>query len=320
MQTIRLRNSFWSIFWAFLILCPSLLVAEGFIAGTLVSTLTGFRAIETLHPEDVVITRTLLGRKTTTKITKVTRIQTKKFVELIVEGQRYFVDNNQKFYLENKYQATEAHSLCSNDTLIGIHGQKARIEEIYFWNKETPIEVYALSLARYHNFCVGTSELITHNMSDYSLIAQQSALAFATSGGLVLSSPVVIAIGSASLFALGIRLLAEYIQAKNKNKSSSESSKNSNKKNGSYQFPKDPKKDDDNDKDKAAELAKRMGFKKTNYRSHGQTVFQKGNKFITRDADSHNGGFWKMADSVENLARKQTRLGTYDKFLNRIGD
>jgi putative RNase toxin 21 of polymorphic toxin system len=83
--------------------------------------------------------------------------------------------------------------------------------------------------------------------------------------------------------------------------------------------PQDPNKDN-RDKDDSIALAKALGFKKTNYYSHGQTVFQKGKKFITRDIDSHNGGFWKMADSVANLARKQTRLGTYDKFLNRIGD
>lgn len=49
-------------------------------------------------------------------------------------------------------------------------------------------------------------------------------------------------------------------------------------------------------------------------------MFQKKNRFITVDVDSHNGGFWKMADSVENLSSKKTRMGTYDQFLNRIGD
>ena len=35
---------------------------------------------------------------------------------------------------------------------------------------------------------------------------------------------------------------------------------------------------------------------------------------------SHNGGVWKMADSVKNLGKKETRMGTYDADLNRIGD
>jgi hypothetical protein len=71
---------------------------------------------------------------------------------------------------------------------------------------------------------------------------------------------------------------------------------------------------------KAQLVAERLGFKRTNYYSHGQPVFQKGNVYITVDVDRHLGGFWKMADSVENLGSKRTRLGTYDEFLNRIGD
>ncbi len=70
----------------------------------------------------------------------------------------------------------------------------------------------------------------------------------------------------------------------------------------------------------ATEMAEKLGFKKTNYFSHGQPIFKKGSKYITIDMDQHNGGVWKMADSVENLSRKSTRLGTYDEFLNRIGD
>ena len=70
----------------------------------------------------------------------------------------------------------------------------------------------------------------------------------------------------------------------------------------------------------ALEVAQQLGFKKTNFYSHGKSIFQKGNQFITIDGDSHNGGFWKMANSVENLSSKKTRLGTYDKNLNRIGD
>ena len=51
-----------------------------------------------------------------------------------------------------------------------------------------------------------------------------------------------------------------------------------------------------------------------------QTVFKKGNTYITAHLYESNGGFWKMANSIKNLASKKTRLGTYDKFLNKIGD
>ncbi len=36
--------------------------------------------------------------------------------------------------------------------------------------------------------------------------------------------------------------------------------------------------------------------------------------------DGHNGGAWKGATSIKNLGSKDTRSGTYDVFLTRIGD
>ena len=74
-------------------------------------------------------------------------------------------------------------------------------------------------------------------------------------------------------------------------------------------------------KGKAAdEAARKLGYTKIGERSHGQPVYKKGNKYITPDVDAHNGGVWKMADSVKNLGQKSTRMGTYDANLKRIGD
>ncbi len=70
----------------------------------------------------------------------------------------------------------------------------------------------------------------------------------------------------------------------------------------------------------ALEAAKKLGFDATGQYSHGQPIFKKGNRYITPDADSHNGGVWKMADSIKNLKSKKTRMGTYDANLDRIGD
>lgn len=47
---------------------------------------------------------------------------------------------------------------------------------------------------------------------------------------------------------------------------------------------------------------------------------KKGKTYITPDLDSHSGGVWKAAGSVEDLGGKSTRWGTYDADLNRIGD
>lgn len=74
----------------------------------------------------------------------------------------------------------------------------------------------------------------------------------------------------------------------------------------------------------AKAAAEDLGYVATNYTSHGQKVFKlnkgKGPKYISIDKDGHNGGVWKGASSVKNLGSKNTRSGTYDAELNRIGD
>lgn len=42
--------------------------------------------------------------------------------------------------------------------------------------------------------------------------------------------------------------------------------------------------------------------------------------YIARDVDSHSGGVWKAASSVNNLLRRETRTGTFSRWLDiRIG-
>ena len=71
----------------------------------------------------------------------------------------------------------------------------------------------------------------------------------------------------------------------------------------------------------AKKAAESLGFKKVNETVHGgQAVFKRGNDFITRDLDGHNGGAWKMASSVKALGSRESRSGTFDINLNRIGN
>ena len=79
---------------------------------------------------------------------------------------------------------------------------------------------------------------------------------------------------------------------------------------------------------KEAEVqANKLGYKKVKkVTSHGRAVFKNPKakqslKYITSDYTSHNGGYWKAADTIENLFDKATRSGTYDiNLTRRIGD
>ncbi|WP_076104759.1 toxin C-terminal domain-containing protein [Paenibacillus odorifer] len=67
-------------------------------------------------------------------------------------------------------------------------------------------------------------------------------------------------------------------------------------------------------------LAEYLGFTKTKLKIKDKPVYKNGKLYIVQDLDSHIGGIWKMATKPEYLASKDTRLGTYDALLNRIGD
>ena len=70
----------------------------------------------------------------------------------------------------------------------------------------------------------------------------------------------------------------------------------------------------------ATAAAKSLGFTKINETVHdGQAVYRRGKLYISRDLDGHNGGAWKMANSVKSLSSKSTRIGTFDSSLNQVG-
>ena len=71
---------------------------------------------------------------------------------------------------------------------------------------------------------------------------------------------------------------------------------------------------------KYSDEARKLGFTQIGQYSHGKPIFKKGNRYITPDIDGHIGGRWKMTDSIKGLAKKSTRMGTYDENLKRIGD
>jgi RHS repeat-associated protein len=68
----------------------------------------------------------------------------------------------------------------------------------------------------------------------------------------------------------------------------------------------------------AKEAAAALGFtqvKDPPFNSHGQLVFQQGNKYISPDVDVHSGGTWKIFD------KHGDRMGTFNGDLSvRIGD
>ncbi|WP_410472374.1 polymorphic toxin-type HINT domain-containing protein [Faucicola mancuniensis] len=78
----------------------------------------------------------------------------------------------------------------------------------------------------------------------------------------------------------------------------------------------------------AFEAAKKLGYTKKHTQKNRPAIFENPNtgEVISRDVGTgkgegaHNGGVWKKADSIKNINKKETRDGTYDANLKRIGD
>ncbi|CAN1484492.1 Rhs repeat-associated core [Paracoccaceae bacterium] len=72
----------------------------------------------------------------------------------------------------------------------------------------------------------------------------------------------------------------------------------------------------------AKAYAKNAGWVKKNERIKGQDVYYDPDSrtYYSYDADGHSGGTWKGAKSIEDLWKKETRLGTYDENLNWIAE
>ena len=67
----------------------------------------------------------------------------------------------------------------------------------------------------------------------------------------------------------------------------------------------------------ATQAAEALGYKRTNETINGQAVYTDGKSFISRDVDGHNGGAWKVADSIKQLGAKDTRIGTFNADLTK---
>ena len=71
----------------------------------------------------------------------------------------------------------------------------------------------------------------------------------------------------------------------------------------------------------ATAVANAMGYSRVRgERSHGASIYTNGEQFISRDRDFHNGGVWKVANSLRDL-QSGNREGTYNRDLSvRIDD
>ncbi|MBR5422698.1 MAG: toxin C-terminal domain-containing protein [Clostridia bacterium] len=211
-----------------------------FVAGTVVLTVFGKVAIETICVGDYVYaTDPETGETALKKVLQTFVNEADELVHVYVNSDEIICTNEHPFYVPQKGW-TAACELRAGDILVSVNGKYVVVEQVQHEILENPVKVYNFEVEGFHTYFVGKNSLIVHNLCE------------------------------------------------------------------------------------ADEVAKQLGYKKVNGQySHGQTIYHsskasKALKFISRDVDSHSGGYWKAASSIKKLASKTLRSGTYTKFLEWI--
>ena len=258
-----------------------------FVAGTLVTTEDGQKPIEEIQIGDKVLSENPETGEIAYKTVEETYInETDELIHVHVNGETISATPNHPFYVD-KLGWTLAKNLRAGDVLVLSNGEYVVIEWIQHEILESPIKVYNFEVEDFHTYFVGESSVLVHN--DCTEEARRNKLSPALEDSPYHPDEVEKRIATSREY------YKNFVDTSTSGRMTTS---------------------------QATEAAKKLGYEKTNSISHGQAIYYnpKNKKYITPDVDSHNGGVWKMAKSIEELSSRGTRMGTYDEFLNRIGD
>lgn len=250
----------------------------------------------------------------------------------------------QLFYLPDKNVWVPAYALKVGDRLLSKCIYARPITHIKLVKK--PLDVYSIEVEEHHTYLVGRHCVLTHNMA-FPVVRMLIEIPFemAAAGGASGSmfGPPGVTFGVIVGGIVGLSLMWKKPPPEDKEKAryqleydvdgilkkfisaagGGDPEDPWNRKGGqTASQPPNNKKDENKPEKKktpsqeAEEIARELGFKPDNdppFNTHGQKAFRKGSQWISRDIDSHNGGYWKLFNKIK-------RLGTYDKSLTtKIG-
>ena len=141
--------------------------AACFVAGTLVATINGLAAIETIKAGDYVLStdpdtmQTEYKQVLETYIRKVDRL-----VHLTVNGEEIITTVDHPFYVQGR-GFIEAGSLLVGDKLLSANNVDLIIEDYHIELAGEPILVYNFQVEDFHTYHVGKNGVLVHNAEKY---------------------------------------------------------------------------------------------------------------------------------------------------------
>ena len=149
-------------------ICGAYNVANGgnicFVAGTLVLTATGHKAIEKIEAGDWVwATDPETGETELKQVVQTFRNEAKELVHITVNGEEIVCTPTHPFYVPQKGW-TSAIDLRAGDILVMLNGEYVVVEQVQHELLESPETTYNFEVEGFHTYYVGDTEVLVHNM------------------------------------------------------------------------------------------------------------------------------------------------------------
>ncbi len=162
-----------------------------FVAGTEVATPEGNTDIKDIAVGDTVLARNdKTGETEEKEVTETYVKQARETVKLTVDGEEIETTKGHPVYVENKGYIA-ASQLRAGDILVDVNGEKHVLEKVRHELKERPISVYNFAVADNHNYYVGKTGVLVHNvcLTEMILSGKQAAAvaAYAAFTGLAIA-------------------------------------------------------------------------------------------------------------------------------------
>ena len=134
-----------------------------FIAGTLVTTRSGFKPIEEIKIGDYVLSRNEeTGENSYKKVTDILVRSTQEICTIELETGKIKSTTGHLFMVKDKWWKA-AVELVAGDILVTSDGKEQVVKSIKVEEKGYPVTTYNLSVEDNHTFFVGNEKVLTHN-------------------------------------------------------------------------------------------------------------------------------------------------------------
>jgi len=154
---------FKQISFLFLFLFSSKILSEGFVAGTLVKTKSGYVPIETLKSHDSVLTYNFKSKKAEeSKVTAVKISNGYEAISLTVNNTQVTVSPEHKFYCPmNNKRWTLAKDMETGDYTVSGVKDLIKIDNAALMRSDEIF--YSLAIANNHNYFISKQDILVHN-------------------------------------------------------------------------------------------------------------------------------------------------------------